>query len=387
MMVLAYLDYNATTPVDPHVLEAMKPFFSEDFGNPSSVHHASGAKAAEAVENARKQVADAVGMNTADVIFTSGATEANNLALTGLKRGMGRHLTILAGSTEHKSVLETCNVLAEDGSTFGTIPVNSGGMLNLESLESLLSDDTDVVSVMAANSETGVMHPIDDAVKMAHEHGAIFHCDATQVIGRIPFDAGRLGIDMMTFSSHKIYGPKGCGVLVATREARRKMSGLMHGGGQERNMRSGTLNVPAIAGFGEACRIAGSDGLQDAPRQRSLRDAFEKKMSDAVSNISINGIDSKRLPNTSNIRLHGALADAVMNRAHTIEISSGSACSSSAMEPSHVLLAMGLDRTAADESVRISVGRHTTMDDIDSAVSEIAKAVEFVRGIEVGEVV
>ena len=387
VMVLAYLDYNATTPVDPHVLESMRPFFSEDFGNPSSVHHASGAKAAEAVEHARKQVADTVGLNTADVIFTSGATEANNLALTGLKRGMGRHLTILAGATEHKSVLETCNVLAEGGSTFGTIPVNSDGTLNLESLESLLSDDTDVVSVMAANSETGVMHPIEEAVKLVHEYGSIFHCDATQAIGRIPFDAGRLDIDMVTLSSHKIYGPKGCGALVATREVRRKMSSVIYGGGQERNMRSGTLNVPAIVGFGTACKVAMSEGIQDAGRQQHIRDTFEDEIKTKIPDVLINGIGAMRIPNTSNIRIRGALADAVMNRAHAIEISSGSACASSTMEPSHVLLAMGLDRTAADESIRVSVGRHTTMGDIDSAVSEIAKAVEFVRGVEVGGVV
>ena len=368
--------------MDPHVLESMRPFFSEDFGNPSSVHHASGAKAAEAVENARKRVADAVGMNTADVIFTSGATEANNLALTGLKRGMGRHLTIIAGATEHKSVLETCNVLAEGSSMFGTIPVNSDGTLNLESLESLLCDDTDVVSVMAANSETGVMHPIEDAVKLAHEHGAIFHCDATQAIGRIPFDAGRLGIDMVTFSSHKIYGPKGCGALVATREARRKISDVMHGGGQERNMRSGTLNVPAIVGFGMACKVAMSEGIQDAGRQQHVRDTFEDEIRAKIPDVLINGIGAMRIPNTSNIRIRGALADAVITRLNATEVSTGSACSSSTIEPSHVLVAMGLDRIAADESLRISIGRQTTAEDTDLAVSEIAQAAASVRGIE-----
>ena len=383
--MVAYLDYNSTTPVDPRVLDAMMPAFSDVFGNPSSAQHGTGRQADSIIEDARKKVADAVGMRASDVIFTSGATEANNLAIAGLKTGHANR--ILVGATEHKSVLQTCRMLSEVGHAITIIPVHRDGTVDLDALESAMSDGADMVSMMAANSETGVMHPIGKIAALANKYGVLFHCDATQAIGKIPFDANELGIDMITLSSHKIYGPKGCGVLVATREARRILTAIIHGGGQEKDMRSGTQNVPAIVGFGEACRIAVSDGLQDASRQRSLRDAFEKKISDTVPNISINGVDAKRLPNTSNIRLHGALADAVMNRAHAIEISSGSACASSTMEPSHVLLAMGLDRTAADESIRVSVGRHTTMRDIDSAVSEIVKAVEFVRGVEVGGVV
>ena len=379
---MTYLDYNATTPVDPRVLECMTRFFSKDFGNPSSTHHSSGATAANAVEEARKRVADVVGMGRSDVIFTSGATEANNLALAGLRRGIGRHIRILAGATEHKSVLETCRALTEDGSAFGMIPVHPDGTLNLESLESSLSDDTDLVSVMAANSETGVIHSIGTAAKIVHEHGALFHCDATQAIGRIPFDAGSLDIDMVTFSSHKIYGPKGCGALVATREARKKISGIMHGGGQERDMRSGTLNVPAIMGFGEACRIAASEGLAYSPRQQSLRNYFEKHLADMIPGVSVNGAGADRLPNTSNVRIRGALADAVIAKLNSVEVSSGSACSSSTMEPSHVLVAMGLDRTAADESVRVSIGRTTTTNDVELAVSDMAQAATLIRGIE-----
>ena len=381
---MVYLDYNSTTPVDPRVLDAMMPAFTDRFGNPSSTH-ATGMEAAKTVDDARVLVAESIGMNAADVLFTSGATEANNLALAGL--ATGGKIRVLVGATEHKSVLQTCRALGEAGHSCTTVPVNRNGMVDLGKLESEMSKGADVVSLMAANSETGVLHPWNEIAMLAMKYGVLFHCDATQAIGKVPFYATRTGIDMVTLSSHKIYGPKGCGALVATRDARKRLSAIIHGGGQEKDLRSGTPNVPAIAGFGEACRIAVSDGLQDAPRQRSLRDAFEKKMSNVVSDISINGIESKRLSNTSNIRLHGALADAVMTRAHTIEVSSGSACSSSAMEPSHVLLAMGLDRTAADESIRISAGRHTTMEDIDSAVSEIAKAVEFVKGVEVGEAV
>ena len=375
-----YLDYNATTPVDGRVLKVMMPLFVEGFGNPSS-SHAFGAAAAETVEDARKKVAESIGMGAADVIFTSGATEANNLALTGLRMGLRRNIRILAGSTEHKSVIQTCVSLADGGSEYAMIPVRPNGTINTESLDDMLADDVDIVSVMAANSETGVIHPMRDVADTVHERGALLHCDATQAVGKIPFDGDEIGADMVTLSSHKVYGPKGCGALVATREARRRMAAILHGGGQEREMRSGTLNVPAIAGFGEACRIAVTDGLADAPRQRRLRDGFERSLSESVPDVSVNGYGAERLPNTSNMRMRGALADAVMSRAPAIQISTGSACSSSTMEPSHVLVAMGLDRTAADESIRVSIGRGTTAVDIDAAVREIAMAVKSIRAI------
>lgn len=380
---MVYLDYNATTPVDNKVLELMMPLFAKGFGNPSS-NHESGRMAAQEVEKARRKIAGAVGMSTSDVVFTSGATEANNLALTGLRKGFGRAITILAGATEHKSVLQTCIGLYNDGSKFSTVPVHPDGTMDIGSLESIMDDNAniDIVSVMAANSETGVVHPVDKVANIAHEHNALFHCDATQAIGKIPFDGEKIGADMITLSSHKIYGPKGCGALVATREARRRIAAILHGGGQERDMRSGTLNVPAIAGFGEASKIAVTNGLADAPRQRLLRDRFEHLISDAIPHTSINGAGAKRIPNTSNVRLRGALADAVITRIPSIEISTGSACSSNIMEPSHVLIAMGLDRTAADESIRVSVGRDTTMTHIESAISEIVEATEFIRAIE-----
>ena len=378
---MPYLDYNATTPVDSQVLRVMVPLFADHFGNPSS-NHESGRAAAQIVEEARGRVADAVGMGTSDVVFTSGATEANNLALVGLQRGLGRIIKILAGATEHKSVLRTCASLADAGSKFRTIPVHPDGTVDIDAMESVMDDSIDIVSVMAANSETGVIHPVREAARVAHDHGSLLHCDATQAIGKIPFSAYKMGADMVTLSSHKTYGPKGCGALVATREARRRIAAILHGGGQEREMRSGTLNVPAIAGFGEACRIAVTDGLVDAPRQRRLRDEFEGALSDTIPDVMVNGAGADRLPNTSNVRLRGALADAVMSRAPSVEISTGSACSSNTMEPSHVLVAMGLDRRAADESIRVSVGRGTTIADIKVAVSEIAGAVKAIRAIE-----
>ena len=379
---MAYLDYNSTTPVDGRIVEIMVPIFDERFGNPSSVGHETGRAAGGLVEDARSLVGQTVGMRAPDVIFTSGATEANNFAFAGLRRGLGRPIKMLVGATEHKSVLQTCRALEEDGSALNIIPVSNDGPIDLSALDNALTDDTDVVSVMAANSETGVINPVAEAAKLSREHGALFHCDATQAIGRIPFDAREMGIDMATLSSHKIYGPKGCGALVAIRQARKSLAAVMHGGGQERDLRSGTLNVPAIVGFGEACRIALDEGLADSPRQRSLRDEFERRLTGMIPDVSVNGAEAERLPNTSNVRIHGALADAIITRLHTVEVSTGSACSSSTMEPSHVLVAMGLGRIAADESIRVSIGRQTTEDDMKLAVSEIAQAVEAVRGIE-----
>ena len=380
---MAYLDYNSTTPVDSRIVEIIIPIFNERFGNPSSMGHVTGRTAGGLVEDARRLVGQAVGMRAPDVIFTSGATEANNLAFAGLRRGLSRPIRMLVGATEHKSVLQTCRALEEDGSTLNIIPVRSDGPIDLDALGDALTDDTDVVSVMAANSETGVINPVREAARLAHGHGSLFHCDATQAIGRIPFDAREIGIDMVTLSSHKIYGPKGAGALVATREARKRLAAVMHGGGQERDLRSGTLNVPAIVGFGEACRIALGDGIADSSRQRSLRDRFEKLLMDIIPDVSVNGAGAERLPNTSNVRIRGALADAVITRLRSVEVSTGSACSSSTMEPSHVLVAMGLDRTAADESIRVSAGRYTTADDVELAASEIALAVEAVRGLEI----
>ena len=273
--------------------------------NPSSVGHVTGRIAGDLLENARRLVGQVVGMRAPDVIFTSGATEANNLAFAGLRRGLGRPIKMLVGATEHKSVLQTCRALEEDGSALNVILVSNDGPIDLSALDNALTDDTDVVSVMVANSETGVINPVAEAARLSREHGALFHCDATQAIGRIPFDAREMGIDMVTLSSHKIYGPKGAGALVATREARKRLAAVMHGGGQERDLRSGTPNVPAIVGFGMACGIATKEGLRDAARQRALRNGFERELKSAVPGVTINGSDAERLPNTSSVRIAG----------------------------------------------------------------------------------
>lgn len=375
-----YLDYNATTPIDPRVLEAMMPALEEQFGNPASTTHERGRMAADLADMARDQISSILGRSGHDVIFTSGATEANNMVISTYGLENSRFHEILVGATEHKSILETANHMRREfGLTARTVPVDSNGVTDLVQLEKMLSDNVELVSIMAANSETGVIQPIEHIAKLVHGHGALLHCDVTQAVGKIPFDANKMDIDIATMSSHKIYGPKGCGAIVATREARRQLKPIIFGGGQENNMRSGTLNVPAIVGFGRACEIAIGDGLDDVPRQRALRDDLEKQMIASIDDVTVNGVDAERLPNTSNMRIGGALADAVIVNSPGVEISTGSACSSSAMEPSHVLLAMGLDRTAADESIRMSLGRQTTQDEIDLAVSEIAMAAKFVR--------
>ncbi len=374
---MVYLDYNATTPVDPRVIEAMIPVFSELFGNPSSTTHGHGLDAMRIVDAAREQVAAILGRDIHDVVFTSGATEANNMVVHGLSSHEGM---FLVGATEHKSVLEAYNNL--ENVNVMTVPVTRDGVTDLDKLAGMMNKNVVLVSVMAANSETGVIQPVSEISKIVHENDALFHCDATQYIGRIPFDANALGVDIVTLSSHKIYGPKGIGAMVATADVRRRLRPLIHGGGQENGMRSGTMNVPGIVGFGKACEIATDFGLADASRQTSLRDHFEKEVLSLVDDVTVNGGEVRRLPNTSNLRIAGAFADAVIVNAPAIEISTGSACSSSAIEPSHVLTAMGLDRDAADESIRMSLGRPTTHEEVDVAVWEIARAVAFVRGKE-----
>lgn len=380
---MVYLDYNATTPVDPRVVKAMMPALSGEFGNPSSTTHATGRRAAAAVELARRQVASAVGMAPADVVFTSGATEANNLALAGIGSDPGRGCAVLYGAAEHRSVIETCAGMAEAGLDCRAIPVTSDGIVEPDTVKEMTDgvQGTSLISVAAANSETGVLNPVDDIAGAAHDAGALLHCDATQALGKVPFHAGSSGADIVTISSHKIYGPKGCGALVANRDARRLIRAVTRGGGQERGLRSGTLNVPGIAGFGRACELAVTEGLADAPRQRRLRDGFEERMA-AAKGVIVNGDAAPRLPNTSNIRIEDALADAVIVNARGVEISSGSACSSATMGPSHVLTAMGLTRDAADESIRVSFGRPSTEADVDTAVTEITRAAVFVRGKE-----
>ena len=379
--IMVYLDYNATTPVDQSVIDSMKEMLDKHFANPSSTHN-SGMNAMDMIDDAREDVAILLGANMGDVIFTSGATEANNMIMASLALDMEKNPRLLYGATEHKSVIEPCKFMGQYGLEALPVTVNPNGTIDMDSLKVLLEEDTDMVSIMLANSETGVINPIKEISKIVHDAGTILHSDITQAAGKIPLDIHDLGIDIATCSSHKMYGPKGVGALIASRDIRRNLTPLIHGGGQEKGLRSGTQNVPGIVGFGKACAVSYKIVPDESVRQLVMRDNFESRIRSVIPDIIINGETAERLPNTSNIRIRGAHADAVMINAENIEISSGSACTSNTMEPSHVLTAMGLDRTAAEESIRISLGRHTELSDIENAVRNIARAVEFVRGKE-----
>lgn len=377
-LLVIYLDYNATTPTDRRVVDAMIPIFTKHYGNPSSTH-GSGADAADMIDDARDSVSILIDANMGDVIFTSGATESNNMAIVGFPGNPDRETRILYGATEHKSVIGPCQYMRGMGSDVVPVPVDSNGIIDIDVLAEELDNPTDLVSISLANGETGVINPIKEISKIVHDAGAILHSDITQAAGKIPISIHDMGIDIATCSSHKMYGPKGVGVFAASREIRKGMTPLVYGGGQENGLRSGTENAPGIVGFGLACEIAYRRMSEESARQHILRDNFETRLKSTIPDITINGEFAERLPNTSNIRINGALADAILVNTKNVEISSGSACSSSTMEPSHVLVAMGLDRTAADESIRISIGRNTTMKDIEVAVEDIAQAVQYVR--------
>ena len=379
---MVYLDYNSTTPIDSRVLDTMNFTYKEHFGNPSSTHSV-GIDANNLLNKSRESVAHLLNAKPSDVVFTSGATEANNMIISWIASNTNQPRQLLYGSTEHKSIIETCKYMSKFGLNAISIPVNYNGVIDMQKYSDLLNElDVSLVSVMAVNSETGVINPIKEIAQLAREHDAIFHCDATQAIGRIPFNIIDLGVDIVTMSSHKIYGPKGVGALIASRDIRKQMNPLIHGGGQEGNLRSGTENVPGIVGFAKACDIALSEGLEEIKRQSDMCNYLEQQLIASLDNITVNGGDADRVSNTTNLRIAGALADAVLVNLKETEISTGSACSSATMEPSHVLTAMGLTRDQADESIRISVGRYTTREEIYSAISDIIQAVMYVRGKE-----
>ena len=320
-----YLDYNATTPVAESVVEEMEPAFRSEFGNPSS-SHGSGREAARLVDDARGRVAGAVGMRQSDVVFTSGATEANNIVFASLGLDPGRRHRVLYCPTDHKSVIGPCAALGQFGLDAEPLPVGADGLVDMGELDSLLDDSVDLVSVGAANSETGVLQPLAKISEAARRHGALLHSDATQAVGKTPFNASAAGVDIATLSAHKIYGPKGCGALVASREARRMLRAHTHGGGQEGGVRSGTLNVPGIVGMGAACGRAVLEMLAKAGEHESMRDRLEGRLASELGGVSVNGAGAPRLPNTSSVRIEGAIADAVAVNARRIEISTGSAC-------------------------------------------------------------
>ena len=375
-----YLDYNGSAPLDPRVADVMWAVLTEGAGNASSTHRF-GRRQAAAVDEAREHVAALVGGRASNVVFTAGATESNNLALRGAVEGApaGRQ-RIVVSAVEHASVRETARWLQERGLvTLYVVPVTDGGYVDLQALDKVLADDVLLVSVMSANSETGVLNPVAEIAERAHAVGALFHCDATQSAGRLPFDLEEVGADMVSLSSHKICGPTGVGALVGTRHGLRRLSPIIHGGGHERGLRSGSLNVAGIAGFGVAARIAFEERAAESARVAKLRDQLTESLKSRLSGVHDVGDVTRRLPNTANVRFEGADAEAVAANMDPVAASTGSACSSGALDPSDVLLSMGIPRDAASESVRFSLGRFTTRQDIDFAVEGTLAAVEYVR--------
>ena len=379
---MIYLDYQATTPVDPAVLAAMMPYFTEQFGNAASRQHRLGWVASEAAEDARKAVARLIGATAKEIVFTSGATEANNLALKGLAevRPDGRD-HIVSVVTEHKSVLDTCQRLESFGCRTTKLPVESDGTVDLDTLRAAVSEKTFAVSVMAANNEIGVLAPLKEIAEIAHAKGAVFHTDAVQSLGKVPFDVEGSGVDLASLTAHKLYGPKGIGALyVRRRNPRITLAAQLDGGGHERGMRSGTLNVPGIVGFGAAATLAGELMPGEAARLRALRDRLLSGLQREVSDVIVNGELEARLPGNLNVSFPGIDGEALLvSLSDEIAVSSGAACT--AAEPSHVLKALGHKTDLALASLRFGLGRWTTEAEIDRAVAVVGGVVTRLRAM------
>jgi cysteine desulfurase len=372
-----YLDYNATTPVDSNVLQTMLPYFTERFGNAASATHLLGLQAKNAVELAREQIAKKINCEAQEIIFTSGATEALNIAIKGvynLYHQKGNH--IITVETEHKAVLDTCAYLEKKGARVTNLKVDTNGLIDLQELEKSITEKTILVSVMYANNESGVVQNISEISKIVHAKNSIFLCDATQAIGKIPVDVQKDGIDLMCISAHKFYGPKGIGALYFRRKNPRvSLETFLHGGGHERGIRSGTHNVPAIVGLGKACEL-----ISYNDEVKNLRDYFENSLIRIPkfrnnNSIIINGKDTKRLPNTSNITFPFKAVDFIHHTKNKLAVATGSACTSAQNLPSHVLTAMGLTKELAEKSIRFSFGKYTTKKEIDEVIKMISQIV------------
>ena len=375
-----YLDWNASAPLDPRVAEVMVSALTQGVGNASSLHDR-GRRQAALVDDAREQVAALVGGRPHNVVFTASATEANNLALCGAaQEASGGRPRILVSAVEHASVLQTADWLHARGVVrVDVIPVTGGGVVDLHALQRLLGPDVLLVSVMAANGETGVLNPIAEVAELAHRSGSLFHCDGTQFVGRMPLNGEAVGTDLVAVSAHKLGGPMGVGALIGTRQALARLQPVIHGGGHERGLRSGSLNVPGIVGFGEAAALAVKERAQESTRLASLRDRLTAGLIAVLPGVVQIGDVERRLPNTACLRFKDADAEAVTVNLEPVAVSTGSACSAGSIEPSRVLLAMGLSRSAAFECVRFSLGRLTAATDIEFAVSRTVEAVAYVR--------
>jgi cysteine desulfurase len=376
-----YMDNHATTPLDPRVLQAMMPYLTGKFGNAASRNHSFGWEAEQAVETAREQIAKLIGASAKEIIFTSGATESDNLAIKGIAemyRERGNH--IITQVTEHKAILDTCKRLEKYGYRVTYLPVKADGLIDLEDLKRAIDDKTILVSIMAANNEIGVLQPIREIGKICHEKGVIFHTDAVQILGKVPFNVIADNVDVASISGHKIYGPKGVGALyVRRRNPRVQIAAQIDGGGHERGMRSGTLNVPSIVGLGAACEIAQADMAEEAARLTGLRNYLKNKLESALDYVHVNGSWEHRLPGNLNMSFVYVEGESLLMGINDVAVSSGSACTSATLEPSYVLKALGLGDDVAHSSIRFGLGRFNTQAEVDYVAEKVIQIVQHLR--------
>jgi len=381
MKLPIYMDNHATTPLDPRVLAAMMPYFTDKFGNAASRNHSFGWEAEEAVENGRKQVADLIGATAKEIIFTSGATESDNIALKGaaeMYAEKGNH--IITTAIEHKAILDSASWLEQRNIRVTYLPVGRDGLIDLEQLEQAMTDRTILVSVMAANNEIGTVQPIREIGALTRKRGILFHTDAVQAAGKIKLDVDDMNIDIMSLSAHKIYGPKGIGALYVRRKGPRvRLTPVVHGGGHERGMRSGTLNVPGIVGFGKACEICAKEMESENTRFRALRDRLKERIMSQLDEAYINGSMEHRLPNNLNISFAYVEGESLMMGLKDVALSSGSACTSASLEPSYVLKALGVGEELAHSSIRFGLGRFNTEEEVDYVAAKIVENVKRLR--------
>src|SRR5579872_5458255 len=376
-----YFDNHATTPADPRVVDAMLPYFTEKFGNAASRNHAFGWESEQAVDNARKQIADLIGATAKEIVFTSGATESDNLAIKGVAEmyaEKGNH--IITPATEHKAVLDTCKKLEKHGFRVTYLSLKQDGLVDLDQLRDSITDKTILVSIMYANNEIGVIQPVSEIGKICHELNVLFHTDGVQAFGKVPVNVIKDNIDLMSLSAHKMYGPKGVGALyVRRRNPRVQLTAQMDGGGHERGMRSGTLNVPGIVGLGEACAIAKAEMSEEIKRMSYLRDKLKDRLMASLDEVYINGTMEHRLPNNLNISFAYVEGESLLMGINEIAVSSGSACTSATLEPSYVLKALGAGDDLAHSSIRFGLGRFNTEEEIDYAANKVTHVVRKLR--------
>jgi cysteine desulfurase len=377
-----YMDNHATTPVDPRVLEAMLPYFTQKFGNAASRNHSFGWEAEEAVDKARNQIASVINAKSKEIIFTSGATESDNLAIKGVVefyKDRGNH--IITCVTEHKAVLDSCRTLERNGkATVTYLPVDKYGMVDPDAVRAAITDKTVLITLMYANNEIGTIHPVAEIGRIAKEKGIVFHCDAVQAVGKIPVDVERDGIDLLSMSAHKIYGPKGIGAIyVRSKGPRVRITPQMDGGGHERGMRSGTLNVTGIVGLGKACEIAQAEMAEETRRMLDLRNKLQAGLFERLDEVYLNGHPTERLPGNLNVSFAYVEGESLLMGIHDIAVSSGSACTSATLEPSYVIRALGIDEELAHSSIRFGLGRFNTEEEVGFVTERVTKEVTRLR--------